>query len=240
MRGMGAVLALIAAGTALAQEPVLIEYRDKPPYSYTENGQPKGFLLLKTMDAFHKLDITVKVAEAPLKRILSDIQANEAAICSPGWYKLPEREQFARFSASIFQDPPQVVIVSPKSVLAVRAHHSLRELIADKTLTVGAVEGISYGPELDALLGQAAKPAMRAPVPPIQLAKMVAYARADYMFIDQDDFSVIEQTGDLAKLGLKRVDFKDAPPGLKRYVICSKKVDEATLSKLNQALGSLR
>jgi hypothetical protein len=79
---------------------------------------------------------------------------------------------------------------------------------------------------------------MRAAVTPIQLAKMVAYDRADYMFIDQDDFAVFEQTGELAKLGMTRVDFQDAPPGLKRYVMCSKKIDDALLDKLNQALGN--
>jgi hypothetical protein len=132
-------------------------------------------------------------------------------MCTPGWYKLPEREVYARFSIPIHQDPPHVVLAAPHAIAAVRSHKTLNSLLADPNLVMGVVDGLSYGPELDARIAALPRPAMRSGVPPLQMAKLIANRRADYMMIDQDDLSVLEQNHEVSHLGIVRVDFPDPP-----------------------------
>jgi len=224
---------------AAAAGPVLIEYRDKPPYSYSEHGQPRGFLLDRTAEIFRLAKVQATFLEIPTKRLTADLQANRVLICSPGWYKLPEREAYARFSLAMHQDKPQVVLAGNHALTAVRAHKSLQSLLADTKLSMGVVDGASYGPELDRMITAMPRPAMRATVAPLQLAKMISARRADYMLIDQEDLAYLDQRREVTEAGLVRVDFADVPPGLKRYLMCSKRLDTATMERLNAAIRSL-
>ncbi|WP_269531084.1 ABC transporter substrate-binding protein [Chitinimonas sp. BJYL2] len=226
-------------GTAVLAEPIEVAYRDKPPYSYTENGQPKGFLLERTIAIFKRAGIEARYLEVPVKRITTDIQANQRPICSPSWYKLPEREAYARFSLPIHQDKPHVVLASPKARAAVSRHKLLSSLFADASLQLGVVEGVSYGQALDTAIAQTAKPPMRSTVTPLQLARMVAHGRADYMLIDQEDLSYLQSHSALNTLKLVKLAFPDMPAGLKRYIMCSQQVDPATLNQLDEAIRAV-
>ncbi|WP_374349265.1 substrate-binding periplasmic protein [Chitinimonas sp.] len=230
------LLSLMMLAPALASPLITIEYRDKPPYSYTEQGRPAGFLLTRMAAVFLRANVPVAFEEIPVRRITADLQANNRPICSPGWYKLPEREAYARFSLPIHQDPPHVVLAAPHAVVQIRAHKTLASLFADPNLTLGVVDGVSYGPELDARIAALPRPAMRASVSPLQLVKLIANRRADYMLIDQDDLSVLEQSSPPGNMGIVRFDFPDPPQGLKRYLMCSKQVDAATMERLNAAI----
>jgi uncharacterized protein (TIGR02285 family) len=226
---------LILPLMAAAQE-VQVIYRDKPPYTYTDGGQPAGFLMKRTGDVFRAAGIDARYLEVPLRRILQDIQDNQRPICSPGWYRLPEREAFARFSLPIHQDKPHVVLAHAASVAAVKAHRRVADLLGDPALTLGVVEGISYGADLDRSIATTARPPMRAMVTPLQLAKMIAARRADYMFIDQEDMGWLRQNSDFNTLELQRIDMPDMPAGLQRYLMCSLKVELAQMERLNQAI----
>lgn len=232
-------LLLLLPPSAWAAQTVLIEYRDKPPYTYTEQGQPRGFLLDRTAEIFRQAKVPATFQEIPAKRLMADLQANRQLVCSPGWYKLPEREAFARFTLAMHQDKPQVVLAGNHALTAVRAHKSLQALLSDTKLSMGTVDGVSYGPELDRMIAAMPRPAMRTTVAPLQLAKMVAARRADYMLIDQEDLGYLDQRREVTKAGLVRVDFADAPQGLKRYLMCSQQLDDATMERLNSAIRSL-
>lgn len=232
-------LAATPALQAAAREPILIEYRDKPPYSYTQNQQPKGLLIDKTAAIFKRAGLPYRLEEVPLKRILKDIQTAAKPTCSPGWYKLPEREQFARFSIAIHQDLPHVVLAAADAVAAVRAHRELRTLVRDPNLQLAIVDGVSYGPELDQVIADVPRVPLRATVTALQLSKMLGFGRADYMFIDQEDLGYLDRLGEVTGRGVQRVDFPDAPAGLHRYLMCSKNTDDATLARINDAIRKL-
>jgi len=233
-----AALATVAAA-ATPSPAILVEYRDKPPYSHTVNGQPRGFLIERTVEVFRRAHIVASYVEMPVKRIVGDIQANQQRVCSPSWYKLPERELFARFSLPIHQDKPHVVLASAQSALAVRQHKTLQSLLNDQSLSLGVLDGVSYGPELDRMIARMPKPPMRAVMAVAQLSKMVALRRADYMLVDQEDLSFLDGRSDGAVLGLTVVEFADMPPGLKRYLMCSKNISDAELGAINQAIRQL-
>ncbi|QSX31145.1 substrate-binding periplasmic protein [Shewanella cyperi] len=219
---------------------IVVEYRDKPPYSYTEAGVPKGFLMDRTRAIFELAQVSVHYQEIPVRRILSDIRRNLQPICSPSWYKLAEREQFAKFSLPIHQDKPHIILAPERVLAAVKRHKTLASLLSDDSLKLGIVAYVSYGAELDRAIAGVSQASIQTAPSPDKLARMVSLNHgADYMFIDQEDFAHINQNGELSALGMRPVEFPDMPQGLKRYLMCSASVDDETLSRLNQAILTL-
>jgi uncharacterized protein (TIGR02285 family) len=218
-------------------ESLLMVFRDKPPYSYVENGAAKGFLLERTKRIAGRAGIEFQYREMPPKRIFLEIEKNEQAICSFGWYKITEREKYARFSVPIHQDRPHVVLAGARSADAVRKRATLRELMADRALVLAAADGVSYGSELDAMISAFPGKTDRTLQSPLQVAKKLAAQRADFMFIDQDDFDYLTASNaDFRGDGLVRVEYPDMPAGLKRYILCSQQVGENTMRQLNAAI----
>jgi ABC-type amino acid transport substrate-binding protein len=231
------VLQVCIPVSALA-EPLLMLFREKPPYSYVENGVQKGFLLEKTQKILARAKIESKFTIVPPKRLFQEIQDNAFPVCSFGWYKNPEREKYARFSLPIHQDRPQVVLASPKSAKLHR-HKTLKSVMADPTLVIAVLDAVSYGPELDAMIAAFPGKIDKALLSVAQVVKKVAAHRADLMFIDQDDYDYLaEINGDVKNAGLVRVVYPDLPAGLKRYILCSHKVSEEVMRKINTGIST--
>ncbi len=234
-----AALAACCTGAALAQATLTVEYRDKPPYSYTEGGKPAGFLMERTARVLRRAGLDARYVEVPVRRTLLNLQANQAPLCSPGLYKLPERAAFARFSMPIHRDKPHVVLAHAEVAARIRAMPKLAQLFADPTLQPGLVEGVSYGRQLDQFLSTVAKPAIRAQLSPLQLARMVGVRRMDYMLIDEEDLNWLRRDPEFTPLPLVRVEFADMPRGELRYIACSQQVPQSTLERINQAIREL-
>ena len=226
-------------GVAGAQN-LIMAFRDKPPYSYVDNGVLRGFLLERTQRILDLAGIQAKFVDLPPKRIFLEIQNNNQAFCSFGWYKIPEREKYAKFSQAIHQDRPHVVLAGPRSADEVKKQRSLKALLANPALTLAAVDGVSYGPDIDSLIAKFPGTVDRSLVSPIQVAKKVALKRADFMFIDQEDYDYLLATNpEFRDDGLIRIDYPDLPPGLKRYILCSPQVSDETMAKIDSAIARL-
>jgi len=220
-------------------DALLMVYRDKPPYSYLENGVAKGFLLERTRRVLSRAGLEAEFREMPPKRIFLEIQKNGQAICSFGWYKLAEREAYARFSEPLHQDRPQAVLVGPRSVETVRRHTTLKGLMSDSALTLASAAGVSYGSELDAMISAFPGKIDSTLQSPLQVARKIASQRADFMFVDQEDFDYLkESNADFGGSGLVRIEYPDMPPGLKRYILCSQQVGGETMRRINTAIAS--
>jgi polar amino acid transport system substrate-binding protein len=238
-RLLAAVTAACCAGAALALPSLTIEYRDKPPYTYTVDGRPAGFLMERTIKLLKRAGIEARYAEVPIRRTLQHLQSNQAALCSPGLYKNPEREAFARFSLPIHRDRPHVVLAHVAVAAQIRAIPRVAQLFADASLQPGLMEGVSYGQQLDQFLAAAAKPPLRAQMSPLQLARMVGARRVDYMLIDEEDLNWLRKDPEFTPLSLVRVEFADMPRGELRYLACSMQVTPQTLYRINQAIREL-
>lgn len=219
-----------------ADRIIAVQYRDKPPYSYTQDGKPVGFLMERTTDIFKRANLTANFEELPVKRITQNIQLNSNPVCSPGWYKLPERELYALFSLPIHEDKPHLVLVGAHAMERVRTARTLKELFANPELKLGKVSGASYGAELDSMISTTAQAAMDSTVTPLVMAKMIKFKRADYMLIDEEDYSFLNQQGEVDAADVKPLRYADMPPGLKRYIMCSKSVGTDTMDRINAAI----
>lgn len=235
---IGLVGLIAPARAAAGGETLTMVFRDKPPYSYVENGIQRGFLLERTKRILDRAGVKAQFIDLPPKRIFLEIQNNTEAICSFGWYKIPEREKYAKFSPPIHQDRPHVVLASAHAAAEIRKHRSLKTLMADADLTLAVVDGVSYGPELDEMIRHFAGTLDRSLISPIQVAKKLALNRADFMFIDQEDLEYLMSSNpELSKAGLVRLEYPDLPPGLKRYILCSQQVSDQTMARIGQAIS---
>lgn len=226
-------------GVAAAQSPLAIEYREKPPYTYTVDGRPAGFLMERTAQLLKRAGIEARYAEVPIRRTLLNLQANATPLCSPGLYKTPDREAFARYSLAIHRDRPHVVLAHASVAAQIRAMSRIADLFREPGLQPGLLDGVSYGVTLDQSLASAARAPLRAQLSPLQLARMVAARRVDYMLIDQEDLGWLRKDPEFAGLPLVRVDFADMPRGEWRYLACSQQVSPQTMEKINQAIREL-
>ncbi|MEI7611588.1 MAG: transporter substrate-binding domain-containing protein [Betaproteobacteria bacterium] len=229
---------LFLSSSAIA-DTLLMAYINKPPYSYSDNGVAKGFLLERSRRVMSRAGLDVRFQEMSAKRVLLEVKNNKQALCSLGWYKNAEREAYARFSVSIHEDRPHLVLVGPRSLEGVRRHGTLKSLMSDRTLVLVTSEGFSYGPELDLMITTFPGTIDSTLQPPLQLVKKMLAKRADFMFIDQEDFDYLkESNSDFGADGLVQLKYPDMPPGLKRYILCSQKVGDDVLRRINAGIAA--
>ncbi|UCX03447.1 substrate-binding periplasmic protein [Shewanella glacialimarina] len=240
MRKLALLILVCFTLEAWATPGVRVEYRDKPPYTYSESGQPRGFIIDMTQEIFRRAGVAATYSEVPVKRIFANIQNDSAAVCSPSWYKLADRELYANFSLVIHKDRPHMVLVAPRVIELVKQHHSLSSLFGDPRLKLGVVAQVSYGPELDLVIASKLERVTDSARSVESLAKMVSFNHgADYMLIDREDYDYINRMGEISAMGLLPMYYSDMPSGLNRYLMCSKSVDAETMARLNQAIREL-
>jgi ABC-type amino acid transport substrate-binding protein len=146
-------------------------------------------------------------------------------------------EAVAQYSVALHADQPHAVLAVPAVAARVKSHPNLKSLLADKSLTLAVIDGVSYGPELDALIAGSENRVMRRTVETAAMFRMLALGRADYLFVDREDWNYLRnRLPELQSLVL--LDFADMPPGLKRYLVCSRDVPAETMERLNRAIAA--
>ena len=233
-------IGFIAAGWtagALAEAPLTVAWREKPPYYYLENGVAKGFMLERAKQVFAAAGVPARFVNEPQKRIWANFNHGVQNYCSISWYRLPEREAVAQYTVAVHSDQPHAVLAVPSVAARIKSHPSLKSLVADKSLTLAVIDGVSYGPELDGLIARSENRVMRRTVETSAMFRMVAVGRADYLFVDREDWNHLRlKFPELQSLVL--IDFADMPPGLKRYFVCSRDVPAETMERLNRAIAA--
>ena len=237
--GLFAALPLLAMPAfAYESAPVTVAWREKPPYYYIEDGVEKGFMLAYGKEVFAAAGIDARFVREPQKRIWTNFDLRKPNYCSLSWYRVPEREAIAQFTIPVYTDPPHIILVSPASVAKVKAHASLASLLADPELTLGVVDGVSYGHELDERIATTANQIMRRTVSTTNMMQMLAANRFNYMFADRNDWGHM-RTHFKELASVVQYDVPDLPTGLKRYILCSRAMPASTIERLNQAIRAL-
>lgn len=233
-----AILPLTLASTGLS-DSLPISYIERKPFYYTENGQPHGSLFDKVRAAAAEAKVAHQFVPMAIPRIMSEIRAGKKPYCSIGWYRTPERETFALFSAPFARDDAFMILAKRESAGQIDAYPSLAGLFANKDLTLGVASGFSYGEALDKLIHDL-KPKLIDTEPSHgSLVSMLAKGRFSYMFVTPEELQPL-----LDGAGLKAADFHtrkfaDMPPGAARYLMCSKATPKPTMEAINQAILKL-
>lgn len=221
-----------------AEETITVAWRIKAPYQYLENGIEKGYLLEQVKQIFAQAQIRTQFSVAPSKRIWSHFSTGVKNYCSFDWYKNSERELVAQFSEVLHLTPPYSVLASPTAASHIFAHASLQSLMADPSLTLGIVDSVSYGTELDAMINASKNKIERNNVLPMIMARMVAANRASYMFIDKREWEYL-RNNDAYLYQTKIGDLSGTPTGINSYIVCSKDISAEQMQRINAAIQKI-
>ncbi|MBI9090531.1 MAG: transporter substrate-binding domain-containing protein [Desulfobacterium sp.] len=124
-------------------EPLSLIAMEYPPYSFQENGKPKGIWVDIALEAFTRMDQPVTIKTYPWARVIHMMKKGTADGVI-GAYKTPEREQFMDYT----QHPNTHGILS----LFVRKDASITfngDLKALSDYRFCVVRGFSYGKTFD-------------------------------------------------------------------------------------------
>jgi hypothetical protein len=229
---------LSGSGPTWAEEPVVLHYYARPPFMERDAGNNVvGLTATTAAEAFRKAGIPVVWKETPAKRQLVIIASNGGRDCGLGWYRTSERDAIGKFSVPIRSDRATVGVARREFT---PASLRLTDLLATPTVRVLLKDGLTYGQEIPPLLAKAKSSVQVLTGEQQALAHMVGLKRADFMFALPEEAAQLTQSNALASYGLKAITFSDIKGGDTRHILCSKRVDEDTMARLNQALVSAR
>lgn len=238
----GLLLALGLLGSvagAQSVEPITVHFHVRPPYTVAQaDGSPTGITGNPVRQAFATSGLGVRWQETPASRQLVVIEGNTGRDCGIGWFKNPQRERFARFSAPIYRDLPWAVITSRNFRLGGNA--SLAQVLAATDMRLLVKDKYSYGAELDRKIAQFGGEVVTTTGDWAQIIGLLSLARADFMFTSHEEAVYVVNSEKGLASGLKLLTISDAPPGEFRYLMCSKQVSEAEMQALNAALANPR
>lgn len=227
----------ICSMLAKAESPIQLYYYDRAPYAVTDTqGDVSGLTATPAANAFNQAGIPFQWKKMPFKRQLVTIKHNKKMACGIGWFKNPERESFALFTDSIYQDKP-AIIIGKKGNNALKKHRDLKSLFEDKQIKLLVKDGFSYGFYVDELINKY-DPKIVSVVTStnVQMLQMILSDRADYFFMSEEEAEhIILSTGyEMSQFQLQHLD--DMPAGNHRYIACSQQVSQETVDLLNRAL----
>jgi polar amino acid transport system substrate-binding protein len=248
MRWKGLVAGMLglvaAAGAAFVPAkaghlPITIYFHVRPPYA--EPGAPvgvKGLLVSPVIKAMNEAGLEAQWVEMPPARQTEEIRRALEPACGLGWFKRPEREQFAIFSAAIYKDRPSV-IVARKDDARFAAPASLQRTFSDPRLRLLTKTGYSYGQIVDDWLQYHHPSAEESAGSNEAMLNMIANSRSDYTIMAPEEADYLLERDPTLGAALHAVALSDAPEGEQRYLMCSKKVPADAIARLNAKLVDL-
>lgn len=229
--GGGAIVSAAAEDSSLT-----ILFHVRPPYS--ELGAPagvKGLLIAPVIGAMTKAEASATWTEMPPARQTEEIRRAAGAVCGLGWFKRPEREEYALFVGPIYQDRPTVV-VARKDDPRFAQPALLQKLFADDSAKLIVKTGYSYGATIDAWLQRERPDTEESAGTNEAILNMIANGRRDYAMMAAEEAEYLLKRD--APLGgkLQVVQLDDAPQGEHRYLMCSKTTPADLIARLNAVL----
>lgn len=231
------VLAVLLLLPALGQcQSLTFAYPNRQPYNYTENGKPAGILVELADKILKDTGLEFELSEMPSNRILLEMQQPESQLCTFGWFKTPEREAFAEFSAPFYQDTPLMALVLNKNANLFDGKKTLQDTVDDPTLTLGLIRGWSYGSYVDGLLKKQNARVMDIPARPQQIFMLIT-GRFQYTLMRESEIEEAISLSDKDAKEFQVIPLSDlANERGKRYFLCGKGVPAGVIEKINASI----
>lgn len=226
------------SGAAAAAPPIELQIVHRPPYLVVQPDGMDGISVRPAAAAFKRAGIEVIWKEVPALRQLQRLKSNQERLCSVGWYKTREREQFAKFTSAVSQDTPWAGFANLQARPAGKL--TVHSLLADSELTVLMKAGFVYGDYLDREIAgmRAQRKETHADMP--QVLKMIEVGRAQITFAPIEEIQYYLKNFALHSGESQIITFSEMPAGYKRHLMCSKLVEDEVIAKFNAALASLK
>lgn len=229
------VTVALCAGAPVAAQTVALHYNSRPPYLIVQEGVLTGLTGSPAIAAFKASGVPFAIMETPATRQLKVLKDNDGSDCAIGWFKNPEREGFAKFTKPIYQDEPQVVLTAAENN-KIKPTDTIESVLGNQELNLLVKNSYSYGKGLDGLIETISPKRIPVSIENIQMFKMVQAQRADYMFTAPEEASVTIPIAGFQLNQFKLIKLGNMPKGEHRYIMCSRKVSDETIAKLNAAI----
>lgn len=218
-----------------SDDTVVLYYHERRPYYVTTPNQVHGLIADRLNWVFKDAEIPYVWRKAPAKRQLEIIRNNAQCACAVGWFKTTTREAFGTFTLPIYSDNPTMAIARSDND-QIRSGDSLARTLSNYRLRLLRKDGYSYGQFIDDGIQKYAPREIVTTAENLSMVKMIHTHRADYFFISEEEARDLILCSDLPEKDFKAIYFYDMPQGNKRYLICSRKIEETTLLRLNRAI----
>jgi ABC-type amino acid transport substrate-binding protein len=227
---------LPAMPSGMSDGVITIHYHERVPYYYLEEtGKVVGICADPAGLAFEKSGILYRWLKTPAKRQLLIIKENRAEDCILGWFKSPEREAFAKFTLPIYQDMPSIAIARSDNT-TITSDGSIEDILSNPKLTLLRKDGYSYGQFVDEKIAQINPNQVMTSAENTEMLIMIHYKRADYFLIAQEEAAWLIRSSGIPEADFKLVAFSNMPAGSKRYILCSQKVSDDLIEKINASI----
>ena len=215
---------------------IKIFYFERYPYYYTAStGEVRGIIIDITTKIFNHAKIKYKYVKLPVKRILYELKKPDVYACSPGWYYNEKRAKIYKYTYPIYESQPIVAVFNSK--ISIPEEVSLKYLL-EKHYNLGVISGFSYGKIIDDFLKKYPKKYLyKLTGNPEQLLLLVAKNRVNYTLYSYEHVNNYLKVH--PELKLKLVKINEIKKGIKRYIICSKDVEDKVIKKLNKSILEL-
>lgn len=220
-------------------EAIVVYYHERRPYYVTTPNQVHGLIADRVNWVFKDAGIPFVWRKTPAKRQLEVIRDNTQDVCAVGWYKTPEREAFGNFTLPIFMDSPTMALARADND-QIRAGETLARTLSNRRLRLLRKDGYAYGKFIDDAIQQFAPREIVTTAENLSMVKMIHTHRADYFFISKEEAEDLILCSGLPAKDFQVIRFSDMPPGNNRYLICSRRIEEMTLLRLNRAIKDYR
>lgn len=232
-------LIAMSLGAADATDELRLYYHERPPITYTADGQAAGGDIQTLAPILAEAGITPRYESVPPQRIFAELKANQTPFCSVGWYQTEARRQFAQFSLAYGSDAPMLVLVRRDQAAKMELLGSLEALLRDRRRKLIFTTNFSVGERFDKLIAQ-----FRTPIEPQRVpdrAALFARLQADpqrYALISPQVFAYEAKQRPALSQKLTLIQFPDMPRTEPYYLMCSPSINRTLLDRLNRAIAA--
>jgi ABC-type amino acid transport substrate-binding protein len=218
---------------------LLLRYQPRPPFIEIESGKLAGLCGGPAVRALEEASIPFTLVNNPPFRQLALMQTAEYYDCSVGWLKIPERAGLYKYSEPVCDDGVWLVVGHKGSFD--KSINKAEDLLKNRRLKLINRKNYSFGEWVDTLAKRYntdITSVENAEISP-QMFEMIRAGRVDYTFVSSWEFDYL-----LRRFKWAATDFVVFQPidnvhTSPRHIICSKKVPDEVMRKLNDAIRKI-
>ncbi|WGL59481.1 transporter substrate-binding domain-containing protein [Pigmentibacter sp. JX0631] len=235
-------------------EPIFLNYQPRIPF-FIEDKKEKypidGIIFKLIQNIFQDLNIEYKFSNVPVIRTMQMIKENKVKVCYPLGLRNNEREKIAIISKPIYKDKNMIVLYNSDNE-KIKNYSNFVEMLKDKNISLLVKIGYSYGKLVDDKLYEyfhykasdnnknIEKNIHKTSDDNIGMLNQILNKKSDYMLIAKNEIENLIEQNPVYKKYIRIFEFKDLPDGEYRHLICSKKVGEETMEKINLKIKALK
>lgn len=213
-----------------------VHYHERPPYYITTSTGLTGLCLEPVRRALEESGLNHRWQLTPPQRQLYWLQTRTwEAHAAVGWFRLPEREAWGRFSVPVYRDGPWVAVVR-REESRVGTASALADLLATTGLTVLRRVGYSYGEWIENGLASARPVQRMYSSDTVQMLHALAAGRGDCLFMAREEAETLLSLNPHLSKTLRVVILTDSPTGLERHVMFGRGVPENWIRRFDDAM----